>query len=1213
MFCKKGIYVNWGNIPHLEFDFGPINLFSGGNGSGKTTAADGIQSLMTAAHENLFTYNPGQDETTQRGRGGKQVRTLASYVLGCDDGSYARPRVTDGYVAGVFHPTTGEQGEAFTAVMCVRARLDTASSPKQARQDDLLFLVLPNQQLHLSHFVREDKGGKYVVPITEIASYLSKEFGKDAVEIYDKKGPYLRRLYGAFKGLKGAVPDREAKHAARTFSNFMAYKPVKSITDFVSREILDPKDLSEDIRQVSELMKTIHSMDEETRHIKNSITTLDNAQTLAGQYIEDWLSHCVGEYAEVSRQLLVKQQEYLKQKGAQKNNLDQIDDTDRQLVKINEQKQLLHSQLVELEAQRQGIGALKDKDQLEKDIDSGKGKLVQLVKPLLEQDQQFERNHQAATQLHKKLSECSIGVDIPSIDKSAFRKQLLAIVDGKKDTGLNMQQLLTKDWVGIDALEHQFDEVIELENTHSKLANALHNPDQEINGVSIRDQLFSSATKCKDSLEKSKQQLSAKTLEIKQLENRQVNYPPHIETAISAIAQQCPDAKPAVLCDYIEVIDPKWQMAIEGYIGGARFSIIVEPEYEADAIRIVRRMKGGRNSARIIQGAKVQRDASKTTLPQGSIFDVMEFEHKIAEYYIKASYGAVIRVQDEEHLRKTARGITAEGLGSGNYSMFRCDVSDTNLVFGQGARERALLAKQSEYEKLLSQSHEVEESYHQIERIHALVNQIQPIQCSSIINDMLTQYRHLQMAETQLGNLDLADFEALETQLSTLKGQYSDVDAQVKSLSEERGAFVSKIKTFDTSINKLTKEQEALQTEQEQREQSVVDAGKLNPSFDDETALSNADKRAAAAGAEFSFTHDNTECIARMDKADRQLYEIIMAYNQTSNAHNSLVYFTDNAEKNDAQHFKYIVGVSQQISGIHNSLKNNVLVGKHEKLSALKDSFNTAFVTNLCHSIFQSINDGKRILEDLNKELEQHVFGSDQERFSFGWEWVPEFQEYWKFFKEVIDIPNLGDGSTLFDAEISEKSCQVRDKLLGMLLDKDAQYALRELQRISDYRHYRRYEIYKEPLNKARIALSKYGTGSGGQLETPAYIIRAAAVTSAFRFADGSSHCRMVLVDEAFSKMDETRSREVINYLTSSLGLQLIFIMPTSKSGPFMDLISNQVVFTKCPTTERVGELNTRVLVDRKQCNQEKIKALWARHRKTIRQQAMLDFMEDIV
>ena len=134
-----------------------------------------------------------------------------------------------------------------------------------------------------------------------------------------------------------------------------------------------------------------------------------------------------------------------------------------------------------------------------------------------------------------------------------------------------------------------------------------------------------------------------------------------------------------------------------------------------------------------------------------------------------------------------------------------------------------------------------------------------------------------------------------------------------------------------------------------------------------------------------------------------------------------------------------------------------------------------------------------------------------------------------------------------------------------MLLDNDEVTAHRELARISDYRNYRRYEIYKHPENKQPIALSQYGTGSGGQLETPAYIIRSAAVTSAFKFNDGKSHMRMVMVDEAFSKMDEGRSREVIRYLTESLGLQLLFIMPTSKSGPFLDIISNQFVSPNAP------------------------------------------------
>jgi uncharacterized protein YPO0396 len=183
---------------------------------------------------------------------------------------------------------------------------------------------------------------------------------------------------------------------------------------------------------------------------------------------------------------------------------------------------------------------------------------------------------------------------------------------------------------------------------------------------------------------------------------------------------------------------------------------------------------------------------------------------------------------------------------------------------------------------------------------------------------------------------------------------------------------------------------------------------------------------------------------------------------------------------------------------------------------------------------------------------------------------------------------------------------------MGLLLGADEQQSQRELERIADYRNYYRYEIYKEVEGKPPIALSEYGTGSGGQLETPAYIIRSASITSALRYGEGVNHLRMVLVDEAFSKMDETRSREVIDYLTRALGLQLIFIMPNSKCGPFMDLISNEFVFAEVPSAPR-GQLNTRVLVDRKQCNQARIVELWAQHRRTVRQQAELDFMDDVL
>ena len=1207
MFLKRFLFVRWGNVPDCEFDIGPVSLFSGANGSGKTTAADAIQTVMTAAHENLFHYNPGQDESTQRGRGGKRVRTLASYVLGCDDGSYARTDATDGYIAAIFHPTREETAEAFTAVVGVRAWLDRSGKQAMAQEDESVFFILPGVELRLDDFIKNRAGVSHVTELGDIQGQLVAKLGKRSVEKYDQKRAYLRRLYGALRGKSDSVSEREAMAAARAFSRFMAYKPISSINQFVADEVLERKDLGEAVRSVSSQLKTIHGMEREAQELKESAALLEKSGHNAQSYIESWIDLRTLGCTTARAALMDLQVQHQRRVGEREATERELASTRSQLELSNQRYTQLRDMVISLEAQRQGIPALQRKDALESERAAINGKFTGTAATLLGQDQMMQRNLRAAQALSGLLALPTVSTDLPQVvtlESHMFaRRALESAALGDVDLPRYLQMDLTND---LALLETHLDAARLAQQTH----NDLHEFWRRRDGVaeSRRDAVADAGQLRRQRYAALSSQLQTKQQEILRLEAKQVVYPPYVERALAAIRAQCPQADARVLCDHIEVTDPRWQSAIEGFMGGARFGIIVDADYEAQAIRVVRALPGRDNKARVIQGAKALGDAARIKLPVESIVHVLEFSHKVAEAFVIASYGSVVRVKSDEALPQTARGVTSDGKGSANYAMFRCDMPDADLVFGAFARERAIEARRSEVQRLQIERNEANARVQEITRLLEAIDEISALAYADSLAELLALHRALRRIEMLLAQLDTSAFDSLMAQLKALRREEEQLRDRERSLNSLTGELGSLLSAHVSAIAALEEQRNAAVDAVARTEEALQEAHKHWPQFDLAQRLQYAEQEASSPQARSATAAEHLE--ARLKTSEHALGGTLQIHNQKCRPSDAIVFGAFNG-RYDAALFEQICGLRREIDRIYNILKNNVLVSKHEQLKVLKASFNDAFVSHLCQEIHQSIQDGKRQLELLNKELVNHRFGSDREQFRFAQDWVPEYRDYARFFEEIVRSPTIGAGSTLFDSPLSAKSTQVRDALMGLLLGVDEKKSLGDLDRIADYRNYHRYEIYKDVEGKEPIALSEYGTGSGGQLETPAYIIRAASITSALRYAEGDNHLRMVLVDEAFSKMDESRSREVIDYLTGSLGLQLIFIMPTSKCGPFMDLISNEFVFAKVPSTPR-GELRTRVLVDRKECNQQRIADLWTRHRRTVRQQAELDFMTEL-
>jgi energy-coupling factor transporter ATP-binding protein EcfA2 len=566
MFLKKFVFVNWGNVPNCEFEIGPVSLFSGANGSGKTTAADAIQTVMTAAHENLFHYNPGQEESTQRGRGGKRVRTLASYVLACDDGSYARTEATDGYIAAIFHPTRQETAEAFTAVVGVRAWLDRSGKQAVAQEDQSLFLILPGVELGLEDFIKSRAGVAHVTQLDDIQAQLVARLGKRLVEKYDQKRAYLRRLYGALRGKNDSVSEREAMAAARAFSRFMAYKPISSINQFVADEVLDRKDLGEAVRSVSSQLKTIHGMEREAQDLKDSAALLEKSGHHAQSYIESWIDLRTLGYTASAAALLEWEAQHQRNVSEREATERELASTLSQLVLSNQRYTQLRDTVISLEAQRQGIPALQRKDALDSEREAVNGKFAGTAAALLGQDQKMQQNLRSVQALTGLLALPSVSIDLPQVatleSQMLLRKALETAALGDVDLPRYLQMDLTND---LALLERHLDAAWIAQRTHNELhefwrrregAGECHR-DAVADASQLRRQRYASLTS----------QLQTKQQEILRLEAKQVVYPPYVDRALAAIRAQCPQADARVLCDHIEVTDARWQSAIEGFMG----------------------------------------------------------------------------------------------------------------------------------------------------------------------------------------------------------------------------------------------------------------------------------------------------------------------------------------------------------------------------------------------------------------------------------------------------------------------------------------------------------------------------------------------------------------------------------------------------------------------------------------------------------------------
>ncbi|MGF1790960.1 hypothetical protein L4D21_10150 [Photobacterium profundum] len=1234
---------NWANLPNSTHFFGIMSLISGESGGGKTTIADAVQAVMSGGSPNIAQFNPGQDEANARSRK-KQARTLESYILGCDEHRYSRPNGATCILILTIVPDENEMTSPFTAILAAEARLEKVGDVRIAKRHGDKRYWLIEGQVDPS-LLRDPNTPNALIPINSIKNTLMQEYGREAVQEPKNNRDYLLRLYRRFRNNE-ALSAIAAENAAKQFCRFMAYKPTDSVDTFVREHVLEAEDMKSVLTEVRALLLEIRRLEDETFLLDEGIGWLKAIKNACINLVHRGREVYLVANESVFRDLTLAEQRKQQVILALDNLTQQQNELEskiqRKKLKINNLRNEKQELLLKLES----IPEYATIQQLEFEA---KHYESQMIKAGL----QINDNWLAHRNSFKRLMIDDIPPTPPINDPDlislieawpAWVNQLNQWQNLHKGIQLPQQSWLTVAEAQRNTLidkASKIDAVIS--QWHSKLDHDHHLVKQAIR---LGDRQLSESIERVQLLQR----------EIIALENgNKVQYPQQVNTALDLLKKHIPDADPRVLCDLMEITQHEWSLAIESLLSSNRFVLVVHPKFEIQA-RVLIRDKGLRN-VRVAQTHLALRDQKKRPILDDSICKLVEFNNKYAEAYFHACFGNVRQILDDEILRSTHHGLMENGCYTNNYTYNQANLKESDLVCGRQAREKALNAKRKQLPYFEAMSRQWQN----------FLNQIEPLQELNIVTSISS------LAEPLLEiDINIRDLISLNSRIKKLKASltlqklHEDHDKCQKAIKQhekdkailERELGGKEQETLIWSDRQKFCQKKLTEAQNQQRwvTNLIAQTTALWTDFDwiqhHENVRANWEKLIhdqQLSSPDDWFSDEVAEWIR--DRRVTQEIDLVSSLQQNIKTIKAEGYRFNNAQVRNAQvdfidtysigeslmnHMQeegvrrltgllrsgiiqpllndlvlYSLTLSQACDGFLNRFLNDFLMSCDTQLHELRRNFDSVFMENLCHKLFNSISEGQGRLSEMNDKLKKHTFG--EEHYQFSWKYNTEFDDFRVFLGAVVKR-QTEDGSDLENSNLSQEHQDLLKKLKQDLIEKDEFTALNQLARLSDYRNYRHYDLEKILPNHegldVNISLSQYATGSGGQLETPSYVIRAAALSSAFQFDEAGTHCRFVIIDESFGKMDEARSKEVLNYLSGTLGLQVIYVMPTKSAGAFILTATRHTLVVKSATSPPRGELTTRVDVIEKELNNPMVEKLYRAAQQGISNRFMPNFLD---
>lgn len=611
----------------------------------------------------------------------------------------------------------------------------------------------------------------------------------------------------------------------------------------------------------------------------------------------------------------------------------------------------------------------------------------------------------------------------------------------------------------------------------------------------------------------------------------------HVQRLLTELTDKGVNAEP--ICDLVKITDIAWQPVIEAYLGPHVEALLVSGDKdEAEAFRIYRGLTG----KRAVYGAKIAMESRQSTgkpTEAGTVADLIEGKNSAAVAYLRRQFGDLRRATtDAEALASGKRTLTQDGMlvSAGEIERLRLVPAGLFRIGSGGAGQRDALqrdvnASKAELARLTQQSEALKQLLSTLRKVAS--EELVAKHVLGVLAEMDNATRDVTGKTQQLQGLADPDYVRLGEQ----EKHWTDVAG---SLAPQVDALLIAIGGAETELkNRETAETEA-QRKLAQAESEAAEAHR-HPEYDHEFWMRRWDSLVERFGAQYSEMVEH--CGAQQKAATGRMNGAIST--GMGEYGTFLQKYQEHAPLEASGDWRK---AGQWLSELLQRLDRTELANFRQEMDAAYRTSQETFRNDVAIALSNNLEWLAETMDRLNNVLRACPTFSNGERYRFRRVVRPQLESLLKFIKDVASF-----GPTL---DLLGGAGEVPEAFRQLIEDKIAPGAASVSSPLDDYREFYEFDIEilrEDPMSGATKVVGhlskRLGPGSGGEHRAPLYVIAGAALASAYRLdRGGKDGIRLMLLDEAFNKMDMTNIIATMRYL-EELGLQVFMASPGENLG----------------------------------------------------------------